>query len=190
MDNFLAEIRIFPYSSRIPSGWVPCNGQLMQVATNQALYAIIGNVYGGTQGQNFNLPNLNGRVIVGTVTNSSTLGGLTPYQIGNTGGAEAVTVLASQIPAHTHNFNINQTYDIGSPNTNYLGNPNTPTSSSQPGQNKKNSLLYINSDTNPAPVALAPSISSTGGSAAHENRMPYMPFIVCIATMGIFPPRQ
>jgi microcystin-dependent protein len=181
MDNYLGEIRIFSYN-RIPRGWAPCNGQLLAIAQNQALFALLGVYYGGNGTTNFALPNLNGRTIMGTGTSTSG----TNYPIGSAAGTETVTLNNGQLPAHTHLVNTNNSYDVGSPSTNFLANPNTQGGS--PVANKATVNLYTPTPGTLTP--LAPAVTSAGGNQPHENRMPFLVLSYCIALQGVFPSRQ
>jgi len=183
MENYLGEIRLFPYMV-VPRGWVPCHGQLLPIAQNSALFSLLGVYYGGNGTTNFALPNLNGRAIVNTGVSISG----TNYNIGDAAGVEEVTLTLNNLPAHTHIVTANTSYDQGSPNTNFFGNPNTPTSPTQPGKNHGTVNLYA-----PAGgplVALAPCITPTGGNLPHDNRMPYLVLNYYIATQGIYPSRS
>lgn len=183
MENYLGEIRLFPYT-QIPRGWVICSGQTLPIAQNQALFALLGVYYGGNGTTTFMLPNLNGRTIVGTGTSKSG----TSYMIGQAGGTENVALVQSNLPGHTHLVSANTSYDAGSPNTNFFANPNTPTSPSQPGQNTGTVNLFAPAG---GPLAtMAPCITPTGGGQPHTNRMPYIAMNYCIATQGIFPSRS
>jgi len=188
MDNYLGEIRIFPYN-RIPSadGWVPCNGQTMQISQNAALYSLISTYYGGDANKTFMLPNLNGRTIIGYGIKQGTPP--LQYKIGATGGSETVQLTISNMPAHNHPILVKDSYDAMLPGTNYLGNPNIQTSSGQPPKNASNSLFYTKTPTGTATTLNPQSISTVGGGAAHENRMPLLALVYCIATKGIYPVR-
>lgn len=183
MENYLGEIRLFPYT-QIPRGWVACSGQTLSIAQNQALFALLGVYYGGNGTTNFLLPNLNGRTIVGTGTSTSG----SNYNIGEAAGTETVTLTTNTLAAHNHLVNANNTYDQGSPNTNYFANPNAPTSPTQPGQNTGTVNLFAPAGS--ATVNMAPSVTAAGGGLPHENRMPYLTLIYCIALQGIFPSRN
>jgi microcystin-dependent protein len=181
MENYLGEIRAFSFG-QAPRGWIPCSGQLLPIAQNQALFALLGIYYGGNGTTNFQLPNLNGRTIIGTGTSKSG----TNYPIGLQGGAETVTLTINELPLHNHLVRTNNAYDLGSPSTNFLGNPDIKGTS--PVSNKANVNLY---SPNPGPLTqMGPCISSVGGNQAHENRQPYLVINYCIATRGIFPSRQ
>lgn len=181
MDNYLGEIRIFGFAN-IPNGWLPCSGQLLQIAQNSALFALLGVYYGGDGTRTFALPNLNGRTIVGTGTAATG----TSYIIGAAAGSEQVTLVSSQLPLHNHMVNTGNSYDLGSPSTNFLGNPNTQ--GTAPVANKATVNLYAPPGGTITP--LAPAITPTGNNLPHENRMPFLVMNYCIATQGIFPGRS
>jgi len=185
MENFLGEIRLFPYN-RIPKGWLACNGQTLPINQNQALYALIGTKFDGGDGKTtFAVPNLNGRVIVGTVNND-----YVEYALGKTGGVESVTLAPNQLPPHIHTINVNVSYDLALPSTNFLGNPNVQTSSTQRQKNTGNVNLYSSvAPTNPVNLA-ADSLTSNNTAAPHENRMPFLAMVYCIAKTGVWPSRQ
>ncbi len=182
MDFYLGEIRLFPYN-RIPSadGWMACSGQTLSINGNQALYSLIGIYYGGDAKTNFMLPNLNGRTIIGYGSK---------YKIGLSGGYEKVTLVAGNMPVHTHTVAVRNSYDAMLPKADLLGNPNIQTSSSQTAKNASKSLLYTKDPVSDKMVTLNPaSISLDGGNLGHENRMPFIAMVYCIATKGTYPPR-
>lgn len=187
MDNYLGEIRVFPYNKQI-TGWVPCNGQILPIQQNAALFSLLSNNYGGDGRVNFGLPNLNGTVIVGTGRAATG----TNYALGNAGagGAESVTLTTAQIPGHTHAINVGNTYDGSNPTNRYLGNPSTPTSSTQANKNPAGSTtnLYVTGTPNVAMNSNSIAVTG-GGGAAHENRQPFVPLMYYIATVGNYPPR-
>lgn len=186
-DYFLGEIRLFTYN-QVPNGWMECKGQQLNVQQNQALYALLGNRYGGTPNQNFLLPDLRGRVPVaaGMMPNANRIG-TTVMTCGNAGGSEAVTLGITQIPAHQHELTAHPGNAAGAG----VGNA-VPSTSTKPGNAPVSAPaappLYA------APSPLQPmnstAISATGGGAAHENRQPYLPLMYCIATTGIWPSRD
>lgn len=183
MEGYLGEIRIFPYN-RIPHGWMACNGQALARNPNMALFALLAYTYGG-ENDNFNLPNLNGRVIVGTgIGNTGTA-----YQIGTAGGKEKEVLTPANLPPHTHPINVCDTYDTVTPNTNFLGNPNV---ASGTATNLANINRYKTSSGASSLVPLnSKSVTDTGASAAHENRMPFLTLTYCICTRGgVFPQRD
>lgn len=184
MDNYLGEIRIFPYS-RIPSGWLPCNGQELTVNGHQALAALLGQTYGGNGSTTFKLPNLNGRTIVGYGPSARGKN----FPLGQSGGTETVALTdPNTIPPHMHMLYGSNVYNIGGANNNYLGNPNVPASSTQTAKNTAQVNLY-------APAAVTTVnfpdvITSAGAGAGHENRMPYLVSNYCIASEGLWPSRS
>lgn len=185
MDNFLAEIRIFPYN-RIPNGWMACNGQSLPIRQYQAVYSLISINYGGDGVNNFLLPNLNGRVMVGQGVSSKSGQN---YIIGKTGGAEAVVLTNTTMPSHNHTINAATTYDLLVPKTNFPGNPNNPTAAVITANiNKGNVKIY---SPTVSTTALHPaSVTNTGGGQPHENRMPFVALVYCIAVMGLYPQRS
>ncbi|PPC88967.1 MAG: phage tail protein [Methylobacter sp.] len=170
-EPFIGEIRSFGFNFA-PKGWLPCNGQLLTIAQNTALFSILGTTYGGDGRTNFALPNLNGNVAMGAGQGA----GLTPRVIGETGGVESVTLLESQIPAHTHPANCN----------NANGNQYGPAGHFW-AQDAAGGHDY--SDTATGQMASG-TIQPAGGNQAHTNLQPYLVLNYCIATQGIFPPRS
>jgi microcystin-dependent protein len=185
MDYFVGEIRLFPYN-RIPADWKPCNGPTMQVQQYAALYSLISFTYGGDGKTTFNLPNLNGRAILGYTSGIRTG---TVYTMGQVGGTETVILNTTQLPTHTHTMEANNTYDSGGANTHYIGNPNVQTSATQTSKNSANANLYVTPTGSTPLVAMAPVITDAGSSAAHENRGPFLAMNYCIAVSGLYPPR-
>ncbi len=160
-EPFLGEIRIFSFNFP-PKGWALCDGQLLPINQNQALFSILGTTYGGDGRQTFGLPNLQGRVPVHTGN------GIT---LGQNGGEQSHTLSISELPAHTHT-------PVGSPSN---------ASSASPAGNVWASLS--NGGYSPAPnVSMnASSILPAGGGQPHENMSPYLVLNFCIALQGIFP---
>jgi microcystin-dependent protein len=173
LDPFLAEIRIFPFNFA-PKGWAMCDGQLMAISQNTALFALLGTYYGGNGTSTFALPNLMGSVPIHAAGNQPGPG-LSPYSIGETGGIQPVTLLQSELPIHTHQVWA-QTLDPG--DTRIPG----------PTLDLANQNIYTNSNANTQmdPRAVIPS----GGGLPHNNMMPYLTVTFCIALQGIFPPRS
>lgn len=167
-DPFLGEIRIFA-GNFAPQGWAFCDGQLLAISQNQALFSLLGTTYGGDGQTTFALPDLRGRVPM----NAGSGPGLTPRSLGQTGGQEQVTLNVSQIPAHTHQARASsEAPDTNSPED------------AVPAQ-KARTYLYNtgDSDVNMGTTA----ISSTGGSQAHDNMQPYLCLNYIIALQGLYP---
>jgi len=171
-DPFVAEIRIFPFNFA-PKGWAWCDGQLLPLSQNTALFSLLGTTYGGDGKSNFALPDLQGRAPMHPGQGP----GLSLHDLGETGGSETVTLLESEIPSHAHTLrgdrNVSETPD---PTANVLGRG----SSINAYQNVVNTNLV-----SMAPEALAPA----GGDQPHNNLQPYLTFYFCIALQGVFPPR-
>jgi len=171
-DPFVAEIRIFPFNFA-PKGWALCNGQLMPISQNTALFSLLGTTYGGDGKSTFALPDLQGSAAMHPGQGP----GLSLHDLGETGGSDTVTLLQSEIPAHTHGLRgSNTTGDNPVPGGNTLARPGQTTIYQQ---NSSANLVQI------APEALPPA----GSSLPHNNLMPYLTLQFCIALQGVFPPR-
>jgi len=177
-DVFVAEIRAFGFNFP-PTGWAYCNGQLLNISQNTALFSLLGTNYGGDGRSTFGLPNLQGSAPMHT--GGSQDPGLSFHALGETGGSETVTVLISEYPQHTHSINCVDGGRVGG----QLGQPGnailvktsgSPANAFTSG-GTQNQTLNQN--------ALAP----VGGSQPHNNLMPYLTLNFCIALQGIYPPR-
>jgi microcystin-dependent protein len=170
-DPFVAEIRIFPFNFP-PKGWAFCDGQLLPLSQNTALFALLGTTYGGDGKSNFALPNMQGSVPIHQGQGQ----GLSLYDLGQTGGSETVTLLESEIPFHVHAMNA-ATQDPADSNnvgpTTAFGvvGGGTPYQAASTGQM--------------TPQTIAPA----GGGLPHNNMMPYLTLNFCIALQGVFPAR-
>jgi microcystin-dependent protein len=166
---FVAEIRIFA-GNFAPTGWATCNGQLLPISQNTALFSLLGTFYGGDGKSNFALPKLEDA----SPLHQGQGPGLSERFLGETGGTETVTLLTSETPNHTHLMKgTNNDADFGSPANAYAGLPSSP--------------IYRNdSDTTMSPNALGIS----GSSFPHNNRQPYLGLTFIIAMQGVFPPRS
>ncbi|MBL8311369.1 MAG: phage tail protein [Burkholderiales bacterium] len=170
-DPFVAEIRIFPFNFA-PRGWAFCNGQLLPISQNTALFSLLGTYYGGDGKSTFGLPDLQGSAPLGAGQGP----GLSDYFLGQVSGAENVTLLQSEIPSHSHALN---TY-------NDIGEDRTPNTTEALARSTGGSLYGAPGPvTQMAPSALVPY----GGSLPHNNMQPYLTLSFCIAMQGIFPPR-
>jgi microcystin-dependent protein len=168
---FVAEIRIFGCNFA-PTGWAQCNGQLMPISQNTALFSLLGTQYGGDGRSTFALPDLQGSVAMHTDQYS---GGV-QYPIGSIGGSQSVTLLQSEIPQHTHFLRAaSDLADKGLPS------PNTVIARSSGGG------IY---NTAANLVAMAPnSLAPAGSSLPHNNMQPSVTLNYCIALQGVFPQR-
>ncbi|NVN91054.1 MAG: phage tail protein [Desulfuromonadales bacterium] len=171
-EPFIGEI-VCTAATFCPRYWAECNGQVMNISTNQALFSLLGTTYGGNGTSTFALPDLRGRTMLGTGTGT----GLSPRTIGNTGGAESVTLAESQIPTHGHGLYAHGgTQKSASPTGNVAGV--APTASA----------IYTYSAADATLGATA--VGSSGSGQAHENRQPYLAVKCCIAINGLFPSRN
>lgn len=159
-----------------PKGFAQCNGQLLSIAQNQALFSLLGTVYGGDGRTTFGLPNMQSRTPVG-FGQSADQGYLpSPYAQGELGGVENVTLLTPQLPAHNHNLcGVTTATNGRNPTNNFYGT--TPTA------------IYANTGQTQVPLA-ATTIGQTGGTSPHPNLQPYRTINFCIALQGIFPSRN
>ncbi len=164
-DPFLAEIRIVSFGFA-PRGWALCNGQLLPINQNQALFALLGTTFGGDGSVNFALPNLQGR------TPLHDGDGLV---LGTAGGAESITLSAAELPAHTHT--LYATADVAS---------SAVPSGAVPAKKPRFGADIYAAPANPTPLAPG-SLSSVGGSQPHTNMQPFLTLNFVIALGGIFP---
>lgn len=170
-DPFVAEIRIFPFNFA-PRGWAWCDGQLLPLSQNTALFSLLGTTYGGNGKSNFALPDLQGRAPMQPGQGP----GLSLHDLGETGGSETVSLLESEIPSHSHSLRA----DTQDPGDNFGPSPLMVMARANAYQSTTNSNLV-----NLAGEALAPA----GGDQPHNNMQPYLTFYFCIALQGVFPPR-
>ena len=172
---FVAEIRMFGCNFP-PRGWAQCNGQILSIAQNTALFSLLGTTYGGNGQTNFGLPNLQGSA----ANNMGQGPGLSNYVLGQTGGAGSVTLTGNQIPPHTHTA-------VGDNGDGVNGNGPAAHAWATPVADRDINLY----DTNGALVNMsATALTNTGGSQPHNNLMPYQVQNFCIAMQGIFPSRN
>lgn len=170
-DPFIAEIRIFGFNFA-PKGWAFCNGQLLPISQNTALFSLLGTTYGGDGKSTFALPNLQGSAAIQQGQGP----GLSLYALGETGGETAVTLLESEIPAHSHNVvAVGRPGDSGTPANLYVGQ-----TAAGPA--------YQTALSSPTNMAIQ-AASLAGGSQPHNNMEPYLVLNFCIAMQGVFPPR-
>ena len=173
-DPFVAEIRIFPFNFA-PKGWAWCDGQLLPLSQNTALFSLLGTVYGGDGKSTFALPGLQGSAAMHP--GQSQGGSL--YDLGQIGGAEYVTLLQSEMPVHTHQVGANSDFA-----TLQAPGPDRNIARSQNGN-------AYQSTTNQSLVTFAPqALAIAGASLPHKNMQPYLTLYFCIALQGVFPPRQ
>jgi microcystin-dependent protein len=167
-DQFVAEIRMFA-GNFAPTGWAVCNGQLIPIAQNTALFSLLGTTYGGNGTTNFALPNLQGRAPMHPGQGPS----LSPRVLGEQGGEESVTLLASEMPDHNHPF-----APVGAAATTGVPTNNVSLAQTAVGNNIYGLAADLQSLGTPS-----------GGSQPHNNMQPYLTLNFIIALQGIFPPR-
>ena len=169
MDPFIGEIRIFPFNFA-PKGWAFCQGQLLPISQNTALFSLLGTYYGGDGKSTFALPDLQGSVPVHQGQGQ----GLSIYDLGEQSGSPFITLLLSEIPFHTHTLSANDQDGItADPTAATLG---------------RYSNAYQTNATTLQPMAFQ-ALPPAGGSQPHNNMMPYLTLSFCIALQGVFPPR-
>ena len=169
-DPFVAEIRILPFTFA-PTGWAFCDGQILPLSQNTALFSLLGTTYGGNGKSTFALPDLQGRAPMHPGQGP----GLSLHDLGETGGSQTVTLLQSEIPAHTHTV---------------FGTSFPAATNNAAGQYWGRVARFYNP---PSAVTLpmAPqALALAGGSLPHTNMQPYLTLNFCIALQGVFPPRQ
>jgi microcystin-dependent protein len=169
-NPFVAEIRIFPFNFA-PTGWAFCDGQLLPISQNTALFSLLGTTYGGDGKSNFALPDMQGNAPMHPGQGP----GLSLHDLGETGGSDTVTLLESEMPSHSHTFIASQADGI----------------SRLPSANLVANMIGVNGFAAPGPVvAMHPNaIAPTGGDQPHNNMQPYLTLNFCIALQGVFPPR-
>ncbi len=172
MDPFVAEIRIFPFNFA-PKGWAFCDGQILPLSQNTALFSLLGTTYGGNGESNFALPDMQGS----TAMHPGQGPGLSLHDLGETGGSDTVTLLESEIPAHSHS--------VMSVPANLPGNSNVPGGNAF--AKSAQGSAYVAS-TNLATLS-DQTIAPAGGDLPHNNLMPYLTMNFCIALQGVYPPR-
>lgn len=178
-EQYIGQIEAFAFKFP-PRGWAQCNGQLLSIQQNQALFALLGTAFGGNGTTTFGLPDLRGRLAVSQGSSPSGQ----RYVMGEMVGSETVSLLVNEMPAHNHTMN--------AVNNGTSGSQSVPSGSVQPG-----SGVAKENEANPTPLYAAASgpqvvlenLGPAGGSQPHTNMMPYLPINYCIALTGIFPSR-
>jgi microcystin-dependent protein len=171
-DPFVAEIRIFPFNFA-PKGWAFCDGQLLPLSQNTALFSLLGTTYGGNGKSNFALPDLQSRAPMHPGQGN----GLSLHDLGETGGSDTVTLLESEIPTHSHAVSA-----VGSDPADLQG-----PSPARAVARSANGFAYTSGPPN-APMAQA-GLPPAGGDQPHNNMQPYLTLYFNIALQGVFPPR-
>ncbi|MEP6635308.1 MAG: tail fiber protein [Acidobacteriota bacterium] len=174
-DPFVAEIRIFGFNFA-PTGWALCNGQILPLSQNTALFSLLGTTYGGDGRSTFALPDMQGNAAMHPGQGQ----GLSLYDLGQQGGSETVTLLTSEMPIHNHTLLANP-----NPGDNLIPSPTTSLASSTGGS------VYVTAASNPPLKQMAfQALPAAGGNLPHNNMQPYLVLNFCIALQGVFPPRS
>jgi microcystin-dependent protein len=171
MDPFVAEIRIFPFNFA-PKGWAFCDGQILPLSQNTALFSLLGTTYGGDGKSNFALPDMQGNAPMHPGQGP----GLSLHDLGETGGSETVSLLESEIPSHSHALRA----DILD-----IADTNVVSSNASFALSSGGTLYQASGGVNLSDNALAPA----GGDQPHNNMQPYLTLSFCIALQGVYPPR-
>lgn len=181
-DPFVAEIRIFAFNFA-PRGWAQCNGQLLPISQNTALFSLLGTTYGGDGRSTFALPNLMGSIPLHVGRNQPGPG-LSIYDLGQQSGTENVTLLQTDIPQHTH------APTVTSANATVTGSTSNQMAKPFKGSLQSSSTGLLYSSHAPQTQMSPQSIAPQGGSQAHNNVMPTLVLNYCIAMQGVFPARN
>ena len=169
-EPFVGEVRMFA-GNFAPRGWAFCDGQLLAVSQNDALFSLLGTIYGGDGRTTFGLPDLRGRLPI----HAGSGPGLSPRRLGSKGGAENVTLTVNELPSHTHNWSVNGS-QANSPK------PQDKTFARAAGQ------AYSSEDA--SGTLASTTLDAIGGSRSHTNLMPFLCINFIIALFGIYPSRH
>lgn len=176
MDNFLGEIRLFPFGV-IPKGWAPCNGQLLPITMYSALFTLLGTQYGGDGSSTFALPDMRGRVGLGATADGT-------HPNGQSQGSQSVTLTADNLPPHTHTVNVS-TLDTGNSAAEDAFFGVSLLNNGSPG-----GTTYVEAKSG-NPVSLnSATVGTSGASSPLENHQPSLGLSYCIALQGVYPPRS
>lgn len=172
-EPFVGEICMFPFNF-VPKGWAACNGQLLPLSQNTVLFSLLGTTYGGDGKSTFALPDLQGMVPI----QSGQGPGLSLYDLGQTGGSETVTLLQSEIPAHSHTLQYGSTAGTQESPVGQIWKDTAGRRGGSAYTSPGNAVMMSNE-----------ALKTTGGNSPHNNMQPYLTLHFCIALQGVFPPR-
>jgi len=174
-EPFVAEIRIFAFNFP-PRGWALCNGQLLPISQNTALFSLLGTTYGGNGISTFGLPDLEGSAPLMPGQGP----GLSLYDLGQTGGETAVTLLESEMPVHTHTVRANSG----------AGTQSSPSNADWASAKILRQGINLYTQSAPNTTMNPQAFATAGASTPHNNMPPYLVLNFCIALQGVFPPRS
>jgi microcystin-dependent protein len=171
MEPYIGQVCLFGFNYA-PRGWAFCNGQLMSIGQNSALFSLLGTTFGGDGISTFALPDLRGRVAI----NQGDQPGLSKYAMGQTGGSETVTLNVTQMPQHVHAGQLHASNGAAN---------------QEEAQNHllAETAVYTDAAANQLMNASAVTVGPTGGNQPHPNLQPYLTLNYCIALEGVYPPR-
>jgi microcystin-dependent protein len=175
-EPFVAEIRIFPFNFP-PTGWAFCDGQIMPISQNTALFSLLGTTYGGDGKSTFALPNMQGNAPMHPGQGP----GLSLHDLGEVGGSETITLLTSEVPSHAHT--VGRGLNAG-------GDSTSPANNIWAQAPAGRGTLSLYHETPPTTAMNPNGLVPTGGNAPHNNLQPYLTLNFCIALQGVFPPRS
>ncbi len=176
---FLAEITMFGFNFP-PKGWAFCDGQLLPISQNTALFSLLGTNYGGDGKSTFGLPNIQGQAVLGQGQSPGT----SQYFVGESTGTDTVTLLTTEMPSHNHSFTATSTQG-----TTLSSSGNQLAQAFSGGKQASYTGNYLNA--NATNVTMSPLCTNVaGGSQPHNNLQPYLTLNFCIAMQGVFPPRS
>jgi microcystin-dependent protein len=179
MEGMIGEVRLFA-GNFAPKNWSFCNGATIAIASNTALFSILGTTYGGNGTTTFQLPNLQSRVCVGVGSGP----GLSNYSLGQVGGSETVTLTTQEMPAHTHAANGSYAPFVQGGS----GDESNPTAgyvAITPGSD----IFAGNSNITMGPINVSATLTPNGGNQPHENQQPYLGMNYVLCMYGIYPSR-
>lgn len=180
MEGMIGEVRMFA-GNFAPKNWAYCQGQILQISQNTALFSILGTTYGGNGTTNYALPDMQGRVCVGTGNGP----GLSPYALGQKSGTETVTLTMTQMPAHSHVATGSFT-----PWVNAAAPDETNPSGGFLAVSTGGDIYSGNSNATMAPSPITATIGNSGSNQPHENMQPFLGMNYVICMYGIFPSRN
>ena len=176
---FVAEVTIFAFNFP-PKGWAFCQGQLLPISQNTALFSLLGTNYGGDGKSTFGLPDIQGSAVVGQGQGP----GLSPYFVGETTGVETVSLLQSEIPNHPHPFN-----GLSTAGTTITSAGNQLAAATSGGGKQASYTGNYLSTASPQTFMNPNTVTPAGSGLPHENMQPYLTLNFCIALQGVFPAR-